>query len=132
MKKLFIAASLLIGMIAGAMVLSSFTAQKQEGTKQLIRTNVTAQPVASNLECPCRETNGSRMHYIHIDVYASDNACYSYYAIVRGDRSETPYTVIQNSEYGYDDTKTVGFHGEKAGNYRYYIIYDNYRCYFNL
>lgn len=33
MKKLFIAASLLIGMIAGAMVLSSFSEPKEEGNK---------------------------------------------------------------------------------------------------
>lgn len=130
MKKLFIAASLIIGMIAGAIVLSSFTAQKQEGTKQLVITNVTDQLVASNLRCPYRDNRGYTGYHT-INVYASDNACYSYYAIIREDSSNTQYTVIQNSAYGDDDT-SVGWDGEKAGNYRYYIIYNDRRCYFNL
>lgn len=130
MKKVLITMAVLTGMVAGTMVFSSFVAPKQEETRQQIRTNVTDRTVASNLKCPCRDNSG-RTCYYWIDVYASDNACYSYYAIVRGDRSETPYTVIQNSTYGDDDT-SVGFHGEKAGNYHYYIIYNDYRCYFNL
>ena len=122
--------AVLTGMVFSAMVFTSFTTPKQEETKQFHETNATDRLIASNLRCPCRDNSGKTCYY-RIDVYASDNACYLYYAILTHDRNRTQYTVIENSGYGKDNTK-VGWDGEKAGDYRYYIIYEDYRCYFNL
>ena len=83
MKKLFIAASLLIGMIAGAMVLSSFTAPKQG-------LNEKCEQVGTNVPTyweGCVHRYDHPMAYVYIKVYQTEGMCNSFYAVLIGSRS---------------------------------------------
>lgn len=101
MKKILISATLLIVMLASAMVLSSFTLQNTEAVWGTI-----SSPVWRGYAYP-NGAYGRNTHVfdgnskISITVYPSDNSCGSYYAVKDGD--DVHYTVKNNPTYDYNE-----------------------------
>ena len=128
MKKLLISATLIIGMIAGAMVLSSFTQQNKEETVL----EMTSSPVWKGTAY--RNGAYGKNEYIfndsgnkRITVYPSDNSCGSYYAIVDGDRDEVHYTVKNNPSYDSNLRDS-----ERTAHYSHYITIDGRDYFFRM
>lgn len=121
MKKLFIAASLLIGMIAGAMVLSSFSEpKKNEKTTclQLIFKTPTY------WEGHARRANNPNAATLYIKVYQSEGQCNSYYAVTTDNGYEEQMWVKENPDYVPRSSK--------IGQYKYYVTWHNQDYYFNM
>lgn len=101
MKKLFIAASLIIGMIAGAMVLSSFSEPKQgernESTEITMADGWTRVGVYYGYDM-----DGDRSYY-KFTIWEKEGMCNSYYWVYNSDKNpdetrSTTGVLRQNSE----------------------------------
>jgi hypothetical protein len=135
MKKLFIAASLIIGMIAGAMVLSSFSEPKTNVFCSQLKVNVPIywQGVAY---CDVSGVVNDNNPFVSIDVYQTPNACNSFYAIIKrtgglsGGQVGDEVWVCENPDYD-PNTSWRGVN-KKTSYYKYYISYCNHYFYFNM
>lgn len=132
MKKVLLTIAVLVGLIAGAMMLSAFTTP----TKEESVLEVTASPVWEGFA----KANGAGGKYedmfthsnsVRIRVYPSDNSCGAYYAVkVRDNNSEIDdihYTVKSNPDYDYRSTD-----GNKVYYYSHYITVGSSNYYFKM
>lgn len=118
MKKVFIAATLLIGMVTGAMVLSSFCEPKEESFLNDVYTNV-----------PAIVYEGFAISYdddvnpkLWIVVREFPNACNKYHAIV--EHQKEVFVVKENPKY---DPEL-----EEGRNSKQYYITFGTNYYFNI
>ena len=96
MKKLFIAASLIIGMIAGAMVLSSFSEPKQDGKNE--STEITMSDGWTRIGQYTGVTNDNKTQTFII--WEKEGMCNAYYWTLSSWGSTTPDNVTTPSCHG--------------------------------
>lgn len=121
MKKLFIAASLIIGMIAGAMVLSSFSEPKQEINKECTQFSVN-DPVYWEGEAKTADYYNA----VYIKVYQTSGQCNSYYAVTKFGEE---FWVKENPDYDPDNCNDArGYTCTR----KYYVTIRNINYYFNM
>lgn len=123
MKKVIISATLLIVMVAGAMVLSSFTM-----SSKVIEYSQITVTVPTYWEGYAGEDIGTPGKSIYIKVYQSDGMCNSYYAVVVKDDSQI--VVRENPKDNRDKHGIARVDGH--GGYQYFVSYRNSYYYFNL
>jgi len=129
MKKFFIAATLLIGMVAGAMVLSSFNEPKENDDcieKSALNVGVPTYWEGRAYYIPM----GMSSNYIDIKVYQSEGQCNSYYAVVQKDNSEV--WVKTNMNYDPSLSGTSDNARSQQNYYQYYVTYRNTDYRFNM
>lgn len=119
MKKLFIAASLLIGMIAGVMVLSSFCDLQENVDKErssvCIQDNFIWEGAAYCIDC-------GGIVYAYIRVYQGQDG--HYYAL---DRKDNKHIVKENPGYSRSNSKNL-----RQYKYYIYIKSEDSNFYFNI
>ncbi len=128
MKKLLIAASLLIGMIAGAMVLSSFSEPKNGNVLEGVM-KIDPPTYWEGNAWLCTEQFSHP--YLYIKVYQVENQCNAYYAIVEyysggGSRYNGEKCWVKVNEDYNPSSVTCPY------NKKYYITCGSSDWYFNM
>lgn len=129
MKKILITMAVLTGMVAGAMVFSSFSKPKQENATVSSHVSVNTPTYWEGRAERGSDVDSSNSNpitfqdYIDIKVYSVEGQCGSYYAVVLKDNSET---WVKSNPY-YDGNPR---HGTKF--YSHYIVYKNSYYYFTM
>lgn len=116
MKKILITMAVLTGMVAGAMVFSSFAAPKQNEFMEIAQLN---KNVPTYWEGYAYDKYGNNK--IYIKVYQVEGQCNAFKA---ADNYNNEYWVKENSKYDSDNP-----YGEKS---KYYVTINNINRYFNM
>lgn len=121
MKKILITMAVLTGMVAGAMVFSSFAAPNSNDNKERVQLNVN-DPVFWEGEAK----DADYYQKVYITVYQTVGQCNSFYAI---DKQNNQYWVKENPRYDPDNCR--GGRGDTC-NRKYYITKGGTNYYFNM
>lgn len=135
MKKLFIAASLVIGMIAGAMVLSSFSEPKEKLDDLCLQISndqpVYWQGTARRQSPDLKIDHGSKG--VRIKVYQVEGMCNSYKAVVvDGTDKGQEIWVRDNPQYDPNKEKCKMYNRSFVHEFRYQITLSGGTYYFNM
>lgn len=127
MKKVLITMALLASMVAGAMVLSSFSAPKQDSKMESLAIERSV-PTYWEGTAWTNDRNGG---CLNIKVYQSENACNSFYAVIVGGdcyglQKGDEVVVRENPKYDPNDR------GYSHSTKKYFITYKNKNFYFNM
>lgn len=122
MKKLLIVTAVFIGIMAGAVALSSFTELKQECVQNGMNTPTYWDGIACCGRCD---------YNLHIKVYQTEGMCNSFYAVVVGG-----YQGGGSAQVGEELwVKENPFYDENKSSCcfrKYLVTYGDYNYYFNM
>lgn len=135
MKKVLFVVSLFIGMIAGAMVLSSFSEPKENDNNEYVKSKLKEPSYWQGralVSIGSGRITGDYNTGLDITVYQTPNACNSFYAVitrtvaVSGNVGDEVW-VRENSNYdSYETNKYL------QSYYKYYITYRGNDFFFNM